>query len=193
MPRQLIGEFEDRFGVPVVEGYGLSECTVVCTANPLHGARKAGTVGLPLPGIDVGVVDRADQLLPAGQAGEVVVRGPNVMRGYLGRPDETAHVLRGGWLHTGDVGRRHRLCRYDHGQWTEKEAASSRCLINLARTGNGNLYAGQPVSVGRSAVSRADQSMRADSISNERTGHEVQKCNRAPTIRVILPVRRPRW
>ncbi len=105
MPRQLIGEFEERFGVPVVEGYGLSECTVVCTLNPLHGARKAGSVGLPLPGIDVGVVDQTDQLLPAGQAGEVVVRGPNVMRGYLGRPDESAQVLRGGWLHTGDVGR----------------------------------------------------------------------------------------
>jgi len=105
MPRQLIGEFEERFGVPVVEGYGLSECTVVCTLNPLHGVRKAGSVGVPMPGIDVGVVDDTDQLLPAGQAGEVVVRGPNVMRGYLGRPQESAQVLRGGWLHTGDVGR----------------------------------------------------------------------------------------
>ncbi len=105
MPRQLIGEFEERFGVPVVEGYGLSECTVCCTANPLHGQRKAGSVGRPMPGIDVGVVDEADQLLPAGQAGEVVVRGPNVMRGYLGRPEESAQTLRGGWLHTGDVGR----------------------------------------------------------------------------------------
>jgi acyl-CoA synthetase (AMP-forming)/AMP-acid ligase II len=105
MPRQLIDEFEERFGVPVVEGYGLSECTVCCTANPLHGIRKAGSVGLPMPGIDVGVVDEADRLLPAGQAGEVVVRGPNVMRGYLGRPEESAQVLRGGWLHTGDVGR----------------------------------------------------------------------------------------
>jgi acyl-CoA synthetase (AMP-forming)/AMP-acid ligase II len=89
----------------VVEGYGLSECTVVCTLNPLQGVRKAGTVGLPMPGIDVGVVDAANRLLPARQAGEVVVRGPNVMRGYLGRPEETAEVLRGGWLHTGDVGR----------------------------------------------------------------------------------------
>ena len=105
MPRQLIGEFEGRFGMPVVEGYGLSECTVVCTLNPLHGLRKAGSVGRPLPGIDVGVVDSADTLLPAGQAGEVVVRGPNVMRGYLGRPEESAQVMRGGWLHTGDVGR----------------------------------------------------------------------------------------
>jgi len=105
MPRELISEFEQHYGVPIVEGYGLSECTVCCTLNPLHGARKAGTVGLPLPGVDVGVVDGQDRLLPAGQAGEVVVRGPNVMRGYLGRPGETAEVLRGGWLHTGDVGR----------------------------------------------------------------------------------------
>jgi long-chain acyl-CoA synthetase len=105
MPRQLIGEFEERFGVPVVEGYGLSECTVVCTLNPLHGMRKAGSVGRAVPGVDVLVVDQTDQLLPAGQAGEVVIRGPNVMRGYLRRPQESAQVLRGGWLHTGDVGR----------------------------------------------------------------------------------------
>jgi long-chain acyl-CoA synthetase len=105
MPRELISEFEQRFGVPVVEGYGLSECTVVCTANPVHGVRKAGSVGPALPGVEVGAVDSAGQLLPAGQAGEVVVRGPNVMRGYLGRPEESAEVLRDGWLHTGDVGR----------------------------------------------------------------------------------------
>lgn len=87
------------------EGYGPSECTVVCTLNPLHGVRKAGSVGLPMPGTDVGVVDEAGRLLPAGQPGEVVVRGPNVMRGYLRRPEESGLVLRGGWLHTGDVGR----------------------------------------------------------------------------------------
>ncbi len=105
MPRELISEFEQRFGVPVVEGYGKSECTIICTANPVHGVRKVGSVGLALPGVEVGVIDSAGQLLPAGQAGEVVVRGPNVMRGYLGRPAESAEVLRGGWLHTGDVGR----------------------------------------------------------------------------------------
>ncbi len=105
MPRTLIGEFEQRYGVPVVEGYGLSECTVCCTANPLDGLRKPGTVGLAMPGIEVGVVDEEDRLLQAAETGEVVVRGPNVMRGYLRRPDESAHALRGGWLHTGDVGR----------------------------------------------------------------------------------------
>jgi acyl-CoA synthetase (AMP-forming)/AMP-acid ligase II len=105
MPRHLIGEFEQRFGIPVVEGYGLSECTVVCTLNPLHGTRKAGSVGVPVPGVEVRVADETDRLLPAGQPGEVVVRGPNVMRGYLGRPEESAQVLRGGWLHTGDIGR----------------------------------------------------------------------------------------
>ena len=86
MPRELIGEFEQRYGVPLVEGYGLSECTVCCTANPVDGLRKAGTVGLALPGTEVRVVDEKDQPLPAGEAGEVVVRGPSVMRGYLRRP-----------------------------------------------------------------------------------------------------------
>jgi acyl-CoA synthetase (AMP-forming)/AMP-acid ligase II len=104
MPRELIGEFEGRYGVPVVEGYGLSECTVCCTANPVHGVRKPGTVGVPLPGVDVAVADSDDRLLLTGLAGEVVVRGPNVMRGYLSRPEESAQALRGGWLHTGDVG-----------------------------------------------------------------------------------------
>src|SRR3984885_8159590 len=94
MPRELIGEFEQRFGVAVVEGYGLSECTVVCTANPVHGVRKAGSVGLGLPGFEVGWGDPAGQLLPAGQAGGVVGRGPDVMGGHLGRPAETAAALR---------------------------------------------------------------------------------------------------
>jgi long-chain acyl-CoA synthetase len=91
--------------VPIVEGYGQSESTVVITANPPQGIRKPGTVGLPLPGQDVRIVGLDDEQLPSGEAGEVVVTGANVMRGYLGRPDETANTLRGGWLHTGDVGR----------------------------------------------------------------------------------------
>jgi acyl-CoA synthetase (AMP-forming)/AMP-acid ligase II len=77
----------------------------VATANPLDGPRKPGTVGVPLPGQDVRVVDPQDAPLPAGESGEVVIQGPNVMRGYLGRAEETARTLRGGRLHTGDVGR----------------------------------------------------------------------------------------
>ena len=105
MPGAAIHAFEDRYGVRILEGYGQSEGTVVTTANPLTGLRKPGTVGLPLPGQEVRVVGNDDEPLPPGQVGEVTVRGPNVMRGYLGKTKETAETLRGGWLHTGDLGR----------------------------------------------------------------------------------------
>jgi acyl-CoA synthetase (AMP-forming)/AMP-acid ligase II len=91
--------------VPIVEGYGQSESTVVITANPPLGVRKPGTVGLPLAGQEIRILGPNDEQLPPGEPGEVAVRGDNVMRGYLGRPEATATALRGGWLHTGDVGR----------------------------------------------------------------------------------------
>ena len=105
MPAAAIHEFEDRYGVPILEGYGQSEGTVATTVNPLTGLRKPGTVGLPLPGQEVRIVGEDGDPLPLGQVGEVTVRGPNVMRGYLGKREETAQTLRGGWLHTGDLGR----------------------------------------------------------------------------------------
>ncbi|MFJ9963452.1 class I adenylate-forming enzyme family protein [Streptomyces avermitilis] len=105
MPAALIERFERRYDIPILEGYGLSEGTCASTTNPLYGRRKPGTVGLPLPGQQVAVVDPQGRIAPAGAAGEVVVRGPNVMRGYLGRPEETARTVIDGWLHTGDVGR----------------------------------------------------------------------------------------
>ena len=97
--------FERRYQVSLVEGYGLSEGTVCSTLNPVDGLRKPGSVGLPLPGQEVRIADGEGHFLPVGRAGEVVVRGPNVMRGYLGKPEETATALQDGWLHTGDVGR----------------------------------------------------------------------------------------
>jgi long-chain acyl-CoA synthetase len=103
MPAELIGRFEDRFGVPIVEGYGLSECTCAATINPVAGVRKPGTVGLPVPGNEGAIRDDAGRIGRDGR-GEVVVRGPNVMRGYLNRPAETAAVTVDGWLRTGDVG-----------------------------------------------------------------------------------------
>jgi long-chain acyl-CoA synthetase len=101
---ELLARFEDRYRIPLIEGYGLSEATCGSTINPIAGPRRAGTVGLPFPGQQVRILHADGTEAPAGAAGEVVVRGANVMRGYLGRPEETAKVLVDGWLHTGDVG-----------------------------------------------------------------------------------------
>jgi long-chain acyl-CoA synthetase len=105
MPAEAIRRFEDRFSVTIVEGYGLSETTTASTINPLRGVRKPGTVGLPLPGQRVAVVDESGDPVAAGETGEVVISGPVVMAGYLGRPEETARTVVDGWLHTGDIGR----------------------------------------------------------------------------------------
>jgi len=102
---ELLDTFESRYRVPIVEGYGLSEGTCASTGNPLDGVRKAGTVGIPLPGQQIRIVDADGQDVPHGEAGEVLVSGPNVMRGYLNRPEETAKTIVDGWLYTGDVGR----------------------------------------------------------------------------------------
>ena len=104
MPPELIARVEDTLGVALVEGYGLSEGACASTLNPYDGVRKPGTVGLPLPGQEVRVVDADGRPVPQGERGEVVIRGANVMRGYLNRPEETAKTLVDGWLHTGDVG-----------------------------------------------------------------------------------------
>jgi long-chain acyl-CoA synthetase len=105
MPAESITRFESRFGVTIVEGYGLSETTCASTINPLDGIRKPGTVGLPLPGQQVAVIGDYGRKLPAGEIGEVVIAGPVVMAGYLGRPEETARTIVDGWLRTGDLGR----------------------------------------------------------------------------------------
>ncbi|MDV7243439.1 MULTISPECIES: class I adenylate-forming enzyme family protein [Rhodococcus] len=105
MPVELLIGFEQRYHIPVIEGYGLSEATCASTSNPLGGVRKPGTVGPALPGQQIAIVDGHGNFVTDGSAGEVVVKGPTVMRGYLGRPEETARTVTDGWLHTGDVGR----------------------------------------------------------------------------------------
>jgi len=102
---ELLKSFEARYGFPLVEGYGLSEGTCASTINPIDGLRKAGTVGLPFEGQRIAIADPQGVHLPQGETGEVLVHGPNVMRGYLGRPGETAKTVVDGWLHTGDTGR----------------------------------------------------------------------------------------
>jgi long-chain acyl-CoA synthetase len=92
-------------GAILVEGYGLTEASPVTHANPLHGVRKPGAIGLPLPDTDCKIVDLSDpeHVLGLGERGELCVRGPQVMLGYWNRPEETALAIRNGWLHTGDV------------------------------------------------------------------------------------------
>ncbi|AJG22559.1 Fatty-acid-CoA ligase FadD7 [Cupriavidus basilensis] len=101
----LLKNFEARYGFALVEGYGLSEGTCASTLNPIAGLRKPGTVGLPFPGQRIAIADARGVHLPPGATGEVLVQGPNVMRGYLGKPVETAKTVVDGWLHTGDIGR----------------------------------------------------------------------------------------
>jgi long-chain acyl-CoA synthetase len=105
MPPELLTRFENRYGITIVEGYGLSEATCVSTTNPLHGVRKPGSVGIALPDHEVATMNAAGELITDGSAGEVVVKGPTVMRGYLNRPQDTAKAIVDGWLHTGDIGR----------------------------------------------------------------------------------------
>jgi long-chain acyl-CoA synthetase len=104
MPVELLRAFEQTFSVRVLEGYGLSETAPVVAFNQLQRPSKPGTVGLPVFGVEVRCVDEHDHALPPGEPGEVIVRGPNVMKGYYGRPDATAEVMRGGWFRTGDIG-----------------------------------------------------------------------------------------
>ncbi len=105
LPVEIVEPFERRFGGRMLEGYGLTEASPVVSTHRFSGVRKVGSVGQPLPGVEVRIVDDADRPLPVGEPGEVCVRGPNVMLGYYRMPEETARALRGGWLHTGDVGR----------------------------------------------------------------------------------------
>jgi long-chain acyl-CoA synthetase len=104
LPMEVLRQWEQRTGSVVLEGYGCTENTAGMTVNR-RDDRKPGSVGLPFPGVEVRVVDEQDLEVPRGEAGEVVCRGENVMKGYWRQPRETAAVLRDGWLHTGDIGR----------------------------------------------------------------------------------------
>ena len=102
----LFRRFEDKFGIAILEGYGLTEGSCCSTLNPFYGPRKIGSIGLPVRGQDVAILTDDGRVAADGEPGEVCLRGPNVMSGYLNRPDATTEALRDGWLHTGDVGYR---------------------------------------------------------------------------------------
>jgi long-chain acyl-CoA synthetase len=105
LPVEVQKKFQDLTGARLVEGYGLSESTPVLTANPIVGDNRIGTIGVPWPDTEVKIMDLEEgtKEMPVGEVGELVARGPQVMKGYWNRPDETAKTLRNGWLYTGDI------------------------------------------------------------------------------------------
>jgi len=106
LPEQTLRDFESRFRIPLIEGYGLSEASPVVAKNPLDGTHKAGSVGQPIPNVEMSIQDDEGQVLPPGQVGEICVRGGNVMMGYWNQLEETAKAFRDDWLLTGDLGYR---------------------------------------------------------------------------------------
>jgi long-chain acyl-CoA synthetase len=104
LPVEFIKRFETLFSTKIHEGYGLTECPV-CVENPYGRPTKPGSIGQPIPEFAAKVVDEAGKEVPVGQPGELIVKGPGVMKGYLNREKETAETLKDGWLHTGDIAR----------------------------------------------------------------------------------------
>ncbi|MDI5969533.1 long-chain fatty acid--CoA ligase [Streptomyces sp. SL13] len=106
LPPEVLRGFEDDFGCVVLEGYGLSESSPLACANRIDRERVAGSIGVPIEGVRMRVVDESGTEVPDGTVGEVVIRGHNVMKGYWRRPEATARAIRSGWLYTGDLGTR---------------------------------------------------------------------------------------
>jgi long-chain acyl-CoA synthetase len=106
LPVNLKRSFEERVGKPLFEGYGLSEASPVTHNNPpFLGEGREGSIGIPIPSTDARIVDveTGETEMPVGESGELIIKGPQVMKGYLNMPEETARTLKDGWLHTGDV------------------------------------------------------------------------------------------
>ncbi|EXJ13686.1 long-chain-fatty-acid--CoA ligase [Imhoffiella purpurea] len=106
MPVAVMSAFERRFGVPVHEGDGPTECGPVTSVNPLEGARRPGSIGVPIPSVEMCILDAAGRTVPDGETGEVCVRGPSLMKGYFNQPEATRESYFGDWFRTGDLGYR---------------------------------------------------------------------------------------
>jgi long-chain acyl-CoA synthetase len=105
LPVEVINRFNEVSGTSVAEGYGLSEASPVTHRNPISGLQKRGSIGIPIPNTDAKIVDIAtgEEDLPIGEVGELIIKGPQIMKGYLNMPEETAQTIRNGWLYTGDL------------------------------------------------------------------------------------------
>lgn len=105
LPETVLNEFEKKWKIPLLEGYGLSETSPVVSLNPIRGKRKPNSVGLPVPGVSVKIVNSDEAELPVDTVGEIIIKGKNVMKGYYNNKEATKETIRGGWLFTGDMGK----------------------------------------------------------------------------------------
>jgi len=107
MPPEVLKEFEDRTGGIIIEGFGLTETSPVTHSNPFEGERKVGSVGMPIPDTDCQIVDISDyhKIMPLGEAGEIMIKGSQVMKGYWNKPEATEEQIKDRWLLTGDIGK----------------------------------------------------------------------------------------
>ncbi|HKG02768.1 MAG TPA: long-chain fatty acid--CoA ligase [Conexibacter sp.] len=103
LPVEVLRAFDGQFGAKILEGYGLSETSPVASFNHPDRERKPGSIGTPIRDVEMKIFDENDQELATGEVGEIVIKGPNVMKGYWQRPDATAEAMRGGWFHSGDL------------------------------------------------------------------------------------------
>ena len=106
MPVEVMNAFEEKYPVKILEGFGLSETSPVASFAVLDKPRKAGSIGYPVWGVELCIMDESGRQLPDGERGEICIRGHNIMKGYLGRPEATKECMQYGWFHSGDIGQR---------------------------------------------------------------------------------------
>jgi len=125
LPAKVLGQFESLFDIKIYEGDGPTECSPVTCVNPINGLTKPGTVGIPLPGVEMMIFDDDGKEMPLGQIGEIAVRGANVMQGYLNQPEETQKVFQGDWFLTGDLG-----CQDEDGYFSIVDRKKDLVIVN---------------------------------------------------------------
>jgi acyl-CoA synthetase (AMP-forming)/AMP-acid ligase II len=101
---EMLNAFQERFGIRILEGFGMTETACIASINPFYGERKVGSIGLPLRGQEMRILNEDGSVAALGEYGEIAIKGPNVMAGYLNNPEATADSIRDGWLHSGDIG-----------------------------------------------------------------------------------------
>lgn len=103
LPVEVLQSFRNQYKIPMLEGYGLTEASPALCFTPMNGKPKVGSIGLPIPDVEIKIVDGNGDELKTGEIGEILAKGPNIMKGYLGKPEATAETVVDGWLHTGDL------------------------------------------------------------------------------------------